>query len=87
MPPGSRGQVRVQFLAESLLLSALGGVAGAFLGAVATVGYAVSRDWPPVVPPWAIGGAVAATLLIGTIAGIYPAMRAARLSPTVALTV
>ncbi|MFI6393490.1 ABC transporter permease [Nonomuraea sp. NPDC050547] len=83
----TRGQVRVQFLAESLLLSALGGVAGAFLGAVATVGYAVSRDWPPVVPPWAIGGAVAATLLIGTIAGIYPAMRAARLSPTVALTV
>ncbi|MFI9557899.1 ABC transporter permease [Nonomuraea endophytica] len=83
----TRGQVRIQFLAESLLLSALGGVAGAFLGAVATVGYAVSRDWPPVVPPWAIGGAVAATLLIGTIAGIYPAMRAARLSPTVALTV
>ncbi|MFI6299177.1 ABC transporter permease [Nonomuraea sp. NPDC050790] len=83
----TRGQVRIQFLAESLLLSALGGVAGAFLGAVATVGYAVSRDWPPVVPPWAIGGAVAATLVIGTVAGIYPAMRAARLSPTVALTV
>ncbi|MFI6505661.1 ABC transporter permease [Nonomuraea typhae] len=83
----TRGQVRVQFLAESLLLSALGGVAGAFLGTVATVAYAVSRDWPPVVPPWAIGGAVLATLLIGTVAGIYPAMRAARLSPTVALTV
>ncbi|MBB5082171.1 ABC transporter permease [Nonomuraea endophytica] len=82
----TRGQVRIQFLAESLLLSALGGVVGAFLGTVATVGYAVSQNWPPVVPPWAIGGAVAATLLIGTIAGIYPAMRAARLSPTVALT-
>ncbi|WP_327088980.1 ABC transporter permease [Nonomuraea sp. NBC_01738] len=83
----TRGQVRVQFLAESLLLSAMGGVAGAVLGALATAGYALSRDWPPVVPPWAIGGAVLATLLIGTIAGIYPAMRAARLSPTVALTV
>ncbi|WP_084959615.1 ABC transporter permease [Thermoactinospora rubra] len=81
----TRGQVRLQFLAESLLLSGLGGVVGAVLGALATVAYAVSRDWPPVVPPWAIGGAVGATLVIGTIAGIYPAMRAARMSPTVAL--
>jgi putative ABC transport system permease protein len=38
------------------------------------------------VPLWAIGGGVAATLAIGTLAGLYPAMRAARLSPTVALT-
>ncbi|MEU7861947.1 ABC transporter permease [Nonomuraea sp. NPDC049141] len=81
----TRGQVRIQFLAESLLLSALGGVAGSVLGALATAGYAVSRGWPPVVPPWAIGGAVGATLIIGTIAGLYPAMRAARLSPTIAL--
>ncbi|MEV0597312.1 ABC transporter permease [Nonomuraea cavernae] len=82
----TRGQVRVQFLSESLLLSALGGVVGSVFGALATTGYALARDWPPVVPPWAIGGAIGATLLIGTIAGIYPAMRAARLSPTVALT-
>ncbi|MEU6788467.1 ABC transporter permease [Nonomuraea angiospora] len=81
----TRGQVRIQFLAESLLLSALGGVVGAVLGALATAGYALSRGWPPVVPPWALGGAVGATLLIGTLAGLYPAMRAARLSPTVAL--
>ncbi|MEV0973844.1 ABC transporter permease [Microtetraspora glauca] len=81
----TRGQVRVQFLAESLLLSALGGIAGSVLGALATIGYALSRDWPPVVPPWAIGGAIGATLLVGTVAGLYPAMRAARLSPTVAL--
>ncbi|MER6172992.1 ABC transporter permease [Streptosporangium sp. NPDC001681] len=82
----TRGQVRVQFLAESLLLSALGGVVGTALGTLATVGYALSRDWPPVLPPWAVGGAVGATLVIGTLAGIYPAMRAARLSPTVALS-
>ncbi|MFG6195322.1 ABC transporter permease [Nonomuraea sp. JJY05] len=81
----TRGQVRIQFLAESLLLSILGGVAGAVLGALATTGYALSRGWPPVVPPWALAGAVGATLLIGTLAGLYPAMRAARLSPTVAL--
>lgn len=82
----TRGQIRVQFLAESLLLSALGGIAGAVLGAAATVGFALLRGWPPVVPPWALAGAVGATLLIGTLAGGYPAMRAARLSPTVALT-
>ncbi|WP_219469449.1 ABC transporter permease [Nonomuraea rhizosphaerae] len=82
----TRGQVRLQFLAESLLLSALGGVVGAVLGALATTVYAMSRGWPAVVPPWALGGALAATLVIGTIAGLYPAVRAARLSPTVALT-
>jgi ABC-type transport system, involved in lipoprotein release, permease component len=81
----TRGQIRLQFLSESLLLSALGGVAGAVLGALATVAFALLRGWPPVVPPWSLAGAVAATLLIGTVAGLYPAMRAARLSPTVAL--
>ncbi|MDN3356462.1 ABC transporter permease [Actinomadura sp. DC4] len=82
----TRGQVRTQFLSESLLLSALGGVAGALLGSLFTVAFAAYRGWPPVVPSWALAGGVAATLVIGTIAGIYPAMRAARLSPTVALT-
>jgi putative ABC transport system permease protein len=81
----TRGQVRVQFLTESLLLSALGGVAGAVLGAAATAAFAAYRNWPPVVPAWAPAGAIAATLVIGVIAGIYPAVRAARLSPTVAL--
>ncbi|KAB2361823.1 ABC transporter permease, partial [Actinomadura montaniterrae] len=41
--------------------------------------------WPPVLPAWAPAGALGATLLIGTVAGLYPAVRAARLSPTVAL--
>jgi ABC-type antimicrobial peptide transport system permease subunit len=81
----TRGQVRVQFMTESLLLSGLGGVAGAALGAGATAGFAAYRGWPPVVPAWAPAGAIAATLVIGVIAGIYPAVRAARLSPTVAL--
>ncbi|MCP9949064.1 ABC transporter permease [Actinomadura madurae] len=81
----TRGQVRVQFLAESLLLSAFGGAAGVVLGAAVTTGFALWKGWPPVVPAWALGGALAATLAIGTVAGLYPAMRAARLPPTTAL--
>lgn len=82
----TRGQVRLQFLTESLILSALGGLAGAVLGSLATAAFATWKGWPPVIPTWALAGGIAATLAIGTVAGIYPAMRAARLSPTVALT-
>jgi putative ABC transport system permease protein len=81
----TRGQIRSQFLAESLLLSALGGVGGVLLGIAVTAGYAAYQTWPAVVPPWATFGALGATVVIGGIAGLYPAIRAARLSPTEAL--
>ncbi|KJY18290.1 MULTISPECIES: ABC transporter permease [unclassified Streptomyces] len=82
---GTRGQIRIQFVTESLLLSGLGGLAGIVLGGAATAVYARTGDMPWVVPPWAVGGGFAATLVIGTLAGLYPAVRAARLSPTLAL--
>jgi putative ABC transport system permease protein len=81
----TRGQIRIQFLAESLLLSAIGGVGGVVLGIAVTTVYAITQTWPTVVPAWATGGGVVATLFIGAIAGIYPAIRAARLAPTDAL--
>ncbi|MDQ7908991.1 ABC transporter permease [Phytohabitans sp. ZYX-F-186] len=81
----TRGQIRVQFLAESLLLSALGGAGGVVLGIAVTTVYASTRSWPSVVPAWAMAGGVGATLLIGAVAGLYPAIRAARLAPTEAL--
>lgn len=81
----TRGQIRIQFLAESLLLSALGGLGGAVLGSAVTVGFATYQGWPTVIPAWAVVGGVAATLAIGSIAGLYPAIRASRLSPTEAL--
>jgi len=81
----TRRHVWIQFLAESLLLSTAGGVAGLFLGGVATAGYALPRGWPLDVPAWASAGALAATLVIGVLSGLYPAVRASRLAPTTAL--
>jgi putative ABC transport system permease protein len=81
----TRRNVGVQFLSESLLLAALGGVAGVALGAAVTAGYAASQSWHAVVPPVALGGGLAAATAIGAVAGLYPALRAARLSTTEAL--
>lgn len=81
----TKGHIRLQFLAESLLLAAAGGAAGAGLGALITFVYASNRGWDVTVPWYVPVGGVAAALAIGAAAGLYPAMRAARLSPTEAL--
>ena len=81
----TRRHVAEQFLAEAVLLSVLGGLAGTVVGAVATVIYAISQHWSVQIPAVAIYGGVGAALVIGAIAGLYPSMRAARLSPTEAL--
>jgi putative ABC transport system permease protein len=81
----TRRHVAEQFLAEALLLSVLGGMAGTVIGAAATAIYAVSQHWSVQIPALALYGGVGAALAIGAIAGLYPSMRAARLSPTEAL--
>jgi putative ABC transport system permease protein len=81
----TRRHVTTQFLSEALLLSAIGAIVGVLLGAGLTVGYAWFKHWPPVVPPKSIFIGIGTGLAIGAIAGLYPAMRASRLSPTVAL--
>ncbi|TDC13992.1 ABC transporter permease [Actinomadura bangladeshensis] len=80
------GQIRTQFVTESLLLSLIGGLAGTVLGTLITAGYALSRGWPTVVPAWASLAGVASTLVIGVVAGLYPAVRASGLSPREALS-
>jgi len=81
----TRGHVGLQFLAESLLLALAGGLAGVALGAAVTAVYATGRGWSLVVPVPAMAGGILAALAVGAVAGLYPALRAARLTPTDAL--
>jgi putative ABC transport system permease protein len=83
----TRRHISLQFLTESALLAALGAVVGLGLGAGATEVYAVARNEPFVVPLYALVAAPASGLIIGALAGLYPAGKAARLSPTEALRV
>lgn len=81
----TRGHIRTQFLGESVLLAGFGGIGGAVLGGIVTAGFAASRDWPFALPAWLVAGAAGVTVLVGALAGAYPATRAARMSPTAAL--
>jgi putative ABC transport system permease protein len=81
----TRGQIRIQFLSEAILLSLIGGIAGVVMGVVSTAVYAHAKGWTIVIPAEAWAGGLAAALAIGAIAGLLPAIRAARLSPTEAL--
>ena len=81
----TRRHVAVQFVGEALVLSLIGGVGGVLLGYAATSVWARTRGWNVLVPPEAMVGGVVAAVAIGMLAGLYPAARAARLSPTEAL--
>jgi putative ABC transport system permease protein len=81
----TRGQIRAQFLSEAILLGLCGGAVGVALGAASTAVYAHTKHWATVIPTEAWAGGIAASLIIGAVAGLIPALRAARLSPTQAL--
>jgi putative ABC transport system permease protein len=81
----TRGQIRVQFLAEAIMLSLAGGAVGVIVGAATVTAYARTHGEAVVIPLDAWAGGLAAAVIIGALAGLLPAIRAARLSPTQAL--
>jgi putative ABC transport system permease protein len=81
----TKGHIRIQFLSEAILLALLGGAVGVGLGVLSTAIYSSTKGWAVVVPVLAWGGGFGAALLIGAVAGLLPALRAARMSPTEAL--
>jgi putative ABC transport system permease protein len=81
----TKNHIRTQFLAEAILLALAGGAAGVAAGAAATAIYAHAKGWAIVIPPVAWAGGLGATIVIGAAAGLLPALRAARMSPTQAL--
>ena len=81
----TRSQIRMQFLAESILLAIIGGVVGVLAGAAATAVYASLKGWAIVIPVEAWVGGIASAILIGALAGLIPAVQASRMPPTVAL--
>jgi putative ABC transport system permease protein len=81
----TRLHVGLQFLSESVLLGTIGGAAGAGLGGLITAGWASTQSWRVVVPPLALAGGMLTAALVGGVAGLYPAARAARLPPSEAL--
>ncbi|MEU8762670.1 ABC transporter permease [Streptomyces sp. NPDC048659] len=83
---GARGgQIAVQFLLEAVLMGFVGGVAGLVLGGLTVYGYAFAQGWPAAVPLSLVAAGPAVSVLVAALAGIYPALRAARSSPTDAL--
>jgi putative ABC transport system permease protein len=81
----TKGQIRVQFLSEAIMLTLAGGAVGVVLGAISTAAYAHVKGWAIVIPLEAWAGGLGAAVLIGALAGLLPAVRASRLSPTQAL--
>jgi putative ABC transport system permease protein len=81
----TRRNIRTQFLSEAILLALIGGAVGVTAGAISTAVYAHIKHWAVVVPTTAWAGGLGAAILIGAIAGLLPAIRAAQLSPTEAL--
>ena len=81
----TKGHIRAQFLSEAILLTLIGGIGGIAAGTIATAIYAHAKGWVTVIPTGAWAGGVGATVLIGALAGLLPALRAARMSPTEAL--
>ena len=81
----TKTHIGIQFVSEAALLALIGGAVGAIAGGFVTTVYTAARHWYAVIPPIALGASAAAAVVVGAVAGLYPATRAARLAPSEAL--
>jgi putative ABC transport system permease protein len=82
MAVGARpGDILLQFLAESVVLSLVGGVCGMGIGVAGARILGKLNSWPILISPAAIGLAIAFSAAVGVFFGFYPALRASRLNP------
>jgi putative ABC transport system permease protein len=72
-------------LGEAVLLAGIGGIAGCAFGSALTLVFAFANQWRVELPPWLFVAGIGAAMLVGTVSGLYPALRASRLPPMEAL--
>ena len=80
-----RGDVLIQFLMESGILSLIGGMIGVVLGIAVAKGVAAIASFPAAIALWSVFVGLAVALSVGIFFGVYPARKAADLDPIVAL--
>ncbi len=81
----TRLNILLQFVLESGLTGLVGGIAGSCLGILVTVGVAFDKTWTVALPSWLVPSAPVIGLLVGVLAGLYPALRASSIEPVEAL--
>jgi putative ABC transport system permease protein len=81
-----RRDILAQFLIESIIICMIGGGIGILLGIAITLLVSVVQAWQYLLPWSSIGIGLAVSITIGLFFGIYPALKASRLDPVVALT-
>lgn len=80
-----RRDIAAQFLGESAAIGAIGGLIGSALGTLVVVVTALAHSWTAIMNPWITASGPLLGALVGVLAGVYPALRAANIPPATAL--
>ena len=78
-------EIKLQFLAEALIISLTGGIVGTIVGLAVPLSIRLFTDYPLPISPWSVIIALTAATVVGVVFGTVPATRAAQLDPVDAL--